>query len=265
MCQPGLPFPHGQSHAISSSSFWAFHKAKSRGSFFISPTAILAPASRFLYVLPGELAVVLEFSRGKIHVSVDLVGVSLVDKGADEIYYLRNVLRYLRMNIGFFHVESRRVLEILGDVLLAYLRSRHALLSGLVYYLIIHIGEILDEFHLISSVFEILPESIEYHERSRVSDMEIVVYRRPADVYPGLSFFYWLEFLFFSRKCIIYLHLSPPLSLPAPFPAYPQVHPSHPAAPAVPLLPAFSRRLNLHPSSTDCCPAVPCLESPHHI
>src|SRR6185503_1188493 len=43
MCQPGLPLPHGLSHAGSSEE--NFHKAKSRGSSFVESTSILAPDS----------------------------------------------------------------------------------------------------------------------------------------------------------------------------------------------------------------------------
>ena len=32
MCQPGLPRPQGESHAVSSSGLFAFQSAKSRGS-----------------------------------------------------------------------------------------------------------------------------------------------------------------------------------------------------------------------------------------
>jgi hypothetical protein len=32
MCQPGRPRPHGESHAVSSPGFCAFHSAKSSGS-----------------------------------------------------------------------------------------------------------------------------------------------------------------------------------------------------------------------------------------
>ena len=40
MCHPGRPIPHGDSHAVSSSSFCAFHSAKSsRSSFRLSVPA----------------------------------------------------------------------------------------------------------------------------------------------------------------------------------------------------------------------------------
>ena len=45
MCQPGLPWPQGDSQE-GSPSFALFHKTKSRGSFLESSSAILAPGFR---------------------------------------------------------------------------------------------------------------------------------------------------------------------------------------------------------------------------
>ena len=45
MCQPGRPSLHGDGHD-GSPGFAAFHRAKSSGSSFCSPTAMRAPLSR---------------------------------------------------------------------------------------------------------------------------------------------------------------------------------------------------------------------------
>ena len=50
-CQPGLPFPHGDSHD-GSLSVDGFHNTKSAGFFLFSETSTLAPAinsSKFLF------------------------------------------------------------------------------------------------------------------------------------------------------------------------------------------------------------------------
>ena len=61
ICHPGLPIPHGDSHAISLSSFLAFHKAKSKGSSFFSSTAILAPEIRSSIFFPESFPYPLNF------------------------------------------------------------------------------------------------------------------------------------------------------------------------------------------------------------
>ncbi len=45
MCQPGRPRPQGASQAVSSPSFWAFHRAKSSGSSLRSAPSTPSPWS----------------------------------------------------------------------------------------------------------------------------------------------------------------------------------------------------------------------------
>ena len=110
------------------------------------------------------------------------------------------------MNRSSFYIEGSRILIILFDVFFADFRSSYAFLFGSVYYLIVHVGEVLNKFHLVASVFQILSQCVKNYKGSGVPDMEKIINRRPADIHLNLSFLYGNEFLFSSGKGIIYFH-----------------------------------------------------------
>ena len=105
-------------------------------------------------------------------------------------------------------VQRGRVLIIFPDVFLTDLLGGDPFFFGAVDDLIVHIGEVLDVFDLVSPVFQILSQRIEYDERPGVSDVEIIVHGRTADIHPDLAFFDGLQFFFLSGQCIIYSHLT---------------------------------------------------------
>ena len=144
MCQPGRPLPHGEFHDVSSPSFVAFQSAKSRGSSFFGFGSCSSTSSGFW---PGELPVVLEARDAEVDVAVDLVGVLARDQLLDELDDHRDVLRHLRHLVGHAEAERLRVLEVpLGRLL----RELGARARGGVVDLVVHVGDVVDERHVVA-------------------------------------------------------------------------------------------------------------------
>ena len=51
--------------------------------------------------------------------------------------------------------------------------------------LVIHVGEVLDEFNLVAAEFEIPPDHIEHERAARMADMAVVVDGHAADIHPN--------------------------------------------------------------------------------
>ena len=162
--------------------------------------------TKLVDVLSRQLAVAVEHSRSVVYVSVNFVGVSFIDEIRNEFDNIIHGLSYLRMNCRLLDVQSRRVLEVFLDVLLGDFSRAYAFLLCSVYYLVINVGEVLNELDLVASVLEILSHGIEYYERSGVSYVKEIVHGRSADVHFDLAFLLRYELLFSSCQCVIYLH-----------------------------------------------------------
>ena len=63
--------------------------------------------------------------------------------------------------------------------------------------LVVHIGEVLDEFNLVAAEFKIPPDHIEDERAARMADMAIVIDRHAADIHPHGLRLERLERLFF--------------------------------------------------------------------
>ena len=63
----------------------------------------------------------------------------------------------------------------------------HALFVRLIDDLVVDVGEVLHEFHLVAAVLEVAAQQVEHDERARVADVEIVVHGRAAGIHFDLA------------------------------------------------------------------------------
>ena len=161
-----------------------------------------------IQILTGQLAVVIApCLRIKIHVAVvRAIRQPLVFQLLNQRDNVPDVLRSARMHVGALHAQRLRVLEILGNVLLSDGFHRGALLVGAADHLIIDIGEILHEGHVIAQMRKKAAQRIEDHERARVADMEIIVNRWAAGIDTHMAFPDRHKRLLFAAKRIVNVH-----------------------------------------------------------
>ena len=101
--------------------------------------------------------------------------------------------------------ETFGVLAVFGDIPFGYFRNGAALRLCPVYHFIVHIGEILDKYHLVAELFKIASEHIENDKTAGVSYMYVIIHSGPADIHANFFIFY-IKFFLASGKRIIKLH-----------------------------------------------------------
>ena len=156
--------------------------------------------------LMAQLAVFPELRGAVVHVPVGGIGVALVDKGLDQSDDLGDVLRGLGMHRGFPHSQARRVLFVLGDILLRHLRGGDALFRRPADDLVVHVREVLHEGHVVAPVFQVAPEHVEEDDGPGVAHVDIVVHRGAAGVHAHLSRLQGLEIFILTAEGIVKLH-----------------------------------------------------------
>ena len=105
------------------------------------------------------------------------------------------------------YVEAVGVVESLGNIFFGNFLHCGIFLVGSFYYLIVHVGEVLNVCHLISLVLKITSYRVKNNVGTRVSDMDIVIDRGAADIHFYLSGLHGHKFFLFSCKSIIDFHL----------------------------------------------------------
>lgn len=78
---------------------------------------------------------------------------------------------------------------------------------------IINICKVRNVIYIVSLIFEISSYRIKHDHWSGITDMNVVIYRRSTNIHSNLSLMYWNEFFLLFGKCIIQLHVIPPLSM----------------------------------------------------
>ena len=161
--------------------------------------------------LVAELAVVLEFQRAVVHVTVDLVGVALVDERRDEVDDLLDVLGGLRVHGRLADAERMRVGKVLGDVFFGDLLAGDALLVGTIDNLVVHVGEVLHERYLVAAVLQIAAQHVEHDDRARVADVDVVIHRRAAGVHTHFARLDRHELFLLHGHGVVQFHIQAPL------------------------------------------------------
>ena len=162
--------------------------------------------------LVAELAVVLEFQRAVVHVAVDLVGVALVDERRDDVDNLLDVFGRLRVHGRLADAERVGVGEVLGDVFFRDFLARDALFVCALDDLVVHVGEVLHERHLVAAVLEIAAQHVEHDDRARVADVDVVIHRRAAGVHTHLAGLDRHELFLLHGHGVEQFHIQTPLT-----------------------------------------------------
>ena len=159
----------------------------------------LDPGARLQVFDPllGELAVARKALHGKKNVAVHPVGQPLLFQAADQRDDLGNVRRRSRLMRGRGEPQARAVLGEFPDVALRDRFGGHALLVGPLDDLVVHIGKIAHEGHLVAEKPEVAVHHVKGQQEPGMADMRGVIDRDPAYVHPHLPFFERNKRLFF--------------------------------------------------------------------
>ena len=162
--------------------------------------------------LVAELAVVLEVQRAVVHVTVDLIGVALVDERRDDVDDLLDVFGRLRVHGRLADAERVCVGEVLGDVFFRNFLARDALFVGALDDLVVHVGEVLHKRHLVAAVLQIAAQHVKHDDRARIADVDVVIHRRAAGVHAHLAGLDRHELFLLHGHGVEQFHIQTPLT-----------------------------------------------------
>ena len=132
----------------------------------------------------GELAVLGEARHAEVHVPPCGVGVSAFDQGLDEVDDLADRLARPGLAVRAAQRESRRVLLVAARHLQCELLARLAGRARRVVDLVVHVGDVDHERHVVALVLEEALEQGEDDVGARIADVHRAVHGRTARVYP---------------------------------------------------------------------------------
>ena len=138
--------------------------------------------------LVGQLAVLGEGLGAEIDVAVlGNVGVALVNEGLDDVDDGVHGLGGARVHGCGLDAQALGVDKVLLDIAVGDDVVGDALLVCLADDLVVNIGEVLHEGHLVAAVLEIAAQQVKHDERAGVADVEIVVHGRAARIHLDLA------------------------------------------------------------------------------
>ena len=160
-------------------------------------------------VLADQPAVVAAPGLGvEVHVAVfgaigQALGLQLLDQADD----LADVLRGAGVHVRPLHADGLGVLEVFGDVLLRDGLHGGALFVGPLDHLVVDVGEVLHEGHVVAQVAHEPAQRVKDDEGAGVADVKIVVHGGPAGIDAALALAHRHEGLLFAGQGVVNHHL----------------------------------------------------------
>ena len=129
-----------------------------------------------------------------------------LDEALDERDHLGDLLRGAGAYVGVHDPEAVHGVDERVGVERRDLGGRLALLAGALDDLVVDVGVVLDERHLVAAEGEVAAHDVEGEKRARVADVDVVVDGRATRVHRDLPLFAGPEFLFAARLRVENLH-----------------------------------------------------------
>ena len=149
------------------------------------------------------MAISRKFGHFKIHVSIDLIGQPLLYQGLRQTNNIGHVFCRLGLYGGLANTQSFHVFVVGSNIFGGERLAADTLLVRTLDNLVIHVGEILDEFNLVAGGLKISSDYIEYERTTRMADMAIVVDRHTTDVHPNDLRLERVEQFFLPRERVV--------------------------------------------------------------
>src|SRR6185503_20270385 len=144
-----------------------------------------SPSLEILKLAFRELSISGIFGHFKIHVSIDLIGQALLHQGLGQTNNIGHVFCGLRLYGSLANAQALHVFVVGLNIFCGERLAADTLLVCTFDDLVIHVGEVLDEFNLVAGGLKIPSDHIEHERAARMADMAIVVDRHATDVHPN--------------------------------------------------------------------------------
>ena len=162
---------------------------------------------QLLHRLVAQLAILGEGLGAEVYVAVlSNVSVTVLDQALNNINNSVHGLGRTRVHGRLLDAQTLCINEIFLNITLSDGVEVHAFLVRLVDYLVVNVGEVLNELNLVAAVLEVTAQQIENDERTCVADMEVVVHSRTAGIHLYLARRDRNEFLLLTGQRVVEFH-----------------------------------------------------------
>ena len=131
----------------------------------------------------AQLAVALDLFHAEKYVAPGGVGVPRPHEPTDGLDDGADFLGGPRVDVGAADVQRIHGLEEVFDVAFGQLAGFDTLLFGALYYLVVHVGEVLDVAHLEAQMLQVAAQHVEGDVAQGVADVGCGIGRHAADVH----------------------------------------------------------------------------------
>ena len=163
-------------------------------------------ALQLLQRLVGELAIARVLAGAEQHVAVCLVGKALILQRLDDFFDFVDGLGRLRVDGGRTDAQTLGVGQILANIALGDLLGGNALLICLLDNLVVDVGEVLHEGHIVAAELQVPAQGVKDADRAGVADVDKVIDGRPAGVHLDLARLQRDKFLLLSGEGVENFH-----------------------------------------------------------
>ena len=115
----------------------------------------------FVDIATGKLTIAFVRTNREVHVALHLVGMATFDKLFDQRDHLADFLGGTRANIRVHYASSTHIVDECLSVFRSNLRSATTLFVCLLDDLVVNVGDVLDELHLVAAPNKITANSVE--------------------------------------------------------------------------------------------------------
>ena len=106
----------------------------------------------------------------------------MVDEAFDELDDVGHALGRAGEVVDLVDSQSREIAVVIGDILLGHLEHRDATLIGLLNELVIDVSDVHHPVDFVATIREIPLNAVEDHRPDHVTNVSLVVNRRPAQI-----------------------------------------------------------------------------------
>ena len=163
--------------------------------------------TQVIQILVGQFAIFFKFPGAIVYGAVLLIGISFVNQGLDHVNHAADLFRSQGILGGRFNIHAIHILLAFRDITLGNLVGRYPFFDRPFDNLVIYIRKVGNIIYIVAFVFKISPHRIKYDHGPCISDVNEVIYGRPAYVHLYLSFLQRHEFFLLLGQRVIQLHI----------------------------------------------------------
>ena len=199
MCQPGRPWPHGDSQPVR--RLGGLPQREVQGVFLQLGRVDARAAFQVVHLAVRKLAVVSLLPDAVVDVPTRGVGEPAIDEPLGDLDDARDLIGGPRIDRGGPRVQAPQAGQVLLAELVRQRLHRRAQRLGAVDELVVDVGEVRDVTHAVAAIVEVANERIKDDSRDCVADVAIGIGRDAAHVELHLVRWRW-QFDVLARKGI---------------------------------------------------------------